>query len=124
IQNAIDGAVDGVMDAWNETVNFFHGGKNKQQQGDSSIPMAAPSGNHRSSPGPFASPDSYYGESQAKCFDGSSEWRNDGGSYAHNLNVNNLMPASWRNTQPCTALNDTDTTEWAAYAPSKQAFDN
>lgn len=98
VQNAIDNTVEGAQDAWNSTKNFFQT--------------------------PFASDDSYYGESQAKCFDGSSDWRNDGGSYAHNLNVNHLMPASWRNSQPCTSLNDTDTTQWAAYSPSKQAFDS
>lgn len=52
------------------------------------------------------------------------DWAADNSSYANNLNVNHLMPASWRNEKPCTALNDTDTTEWAAYAPSKQAFDS
>lgn len=46
------------------------------------------------------------------------------GGYNGTLNVNNLMPASWRSAEPCSALTDTDTTQWSSYAPSKQGFDN
>ena len=43
--------------------------------------------------------------------------------YGYNLNVNHLMPASWRGPSEC-GVEDTDSTQWAAYAPSKAAFDS
>jgi hypothetical protein len=107
---------EGANDAWNNTKNFFN--QSFGAEGGEEGPMMRMQ--QRMQQDDSAS---YYGESQAKCFDG-SDWRNDGGTYSHNLNVNNLMPASWRNSMPCTSLNDTDTTQWSAYAPSKQAFDN
>jgi hypothetical protein len=49
---------------------------------------------------------------------------NTGAGYNGTLNVNKLMPASWRSAEPCSALTDTDTSQWSSYAPSKQGFDN
>ncbi len=43
--------------------------------------------------------------------------------YGFNLNVNHLMPASWRGDQNC-GVESEDSTQWAAYAPSKAAFDS
>lgn len=44
----------------------------------------------------------------------------------YNLNVENLMPASWRkgaSSSKCAGESD-DSAQWAAYAPSKAAFDS
>lgn len=43
--------------------------------------------------------------------------------HGFNLNVNHLMPASWRGEQNC-GVESEDSTQWAAYAPSKAAFDS
>lgn len=114
--NVLHDMADSATDAWNNTMNFL---TNKTSDMDmKKFPYA-----EHENPQQVQRQASYYGESQDKCFDG-SDWRNDGGSYAHNLNVNNLMPASWRNSEPCSSLNDTDTSQWAAFSPSKQAFDS
>lgn len=52
---------------------------------------------------------------------------NSGGScnaqnWGYHLNVDHLMPASWRGPQQC-GVESEDTAEWAKYAPSKEAFD-
>jgi hypothetical protein len=43
--------------------------------------------------------------------------------HGYNLDVNHLMPASWRGGKKCGAESE-DETQWAAYAPSKAAFDS
>lgn len=43
--------------------------------------------------------------------------------HGYNLSVNHLMPASWQGgTKACGAESE-DTTQWAAYSPSKESFD-
>jgi len=39
------------------------------------------------------------------------------------LNVNSLMPASWRSNTGCTATQSMDGSTWAKYSPTKEAFD-
>ncbi len=41
-------------------------------------------------------------------------------NHGFNLNVDSLMPASWRSNENCGAESE-DSTQWAAYAPSKAA---
>lgn len=62
-----------------------------------------------------------------------TSWPNDEGKYSlfpgnpqaqqgAKLEIDNLMPASWRGIKNC-ATETTDDAEWAKYAPSKAAFD-
>jgi len=48
---------------------------------------------------------------------------NAGDQYGYSLDVNHLMPASWRGNEAC-GSESVDETQWAAYAPSKAAFDS
>jgi hypothetical protein len=43
-------------------------------------------------------------------------------NWGYHLNVDHLMPASWRGPEQC-GVESEDTAEWAKYAPSKEAFD-
>jgi len=45
-------------------------------------------------------------------------------AHGYNLNVNHLMPASWRNDQSACGAESEDQAQWTAFAPSKTAFDN
>lgn len=47
---------------------------------------------------------------------------NAGADQGYQLNIDSLMPASWKGARNC-GDNTADNTQWARYAPSKQSFD-
>lgn len=46
----------------------------------------------------------------------------DNSNQPYNLNIDSLMPASWRQGTSCAS--GTDNTEWSRYSPTKSAFNN